>query len=85
MQIMDEALPAWGPAPATWVHANCFRVQGQETYDEDIEKWEFPPGSIVLVEEKKFRDPAESFRIVTRLTAVRLCTSEELRELRHYL
>lgn len=48
--LLDEGISVWRPAPAWKVDASTYIVLRPADYDPEDEKWEFPPGSIVVCE-----------------------------------
>ncbi len=44
---------AYRPVPAYKIKDRIYKVQGFDIYDPEDEVWEFPPGTLVLVEEQK--------------------------------
>ncbi len=73
MALLDEGVNVWRPVPALKVDANTYVVLKPDDYDPEGEKWEFPPGSVVVVEDRRIADgvvPAAVRRAWTgRLTA----------------
>jgi hypothetical protein len=51
--LLDEGVEVWRPAPAWKIGANVYIVLRPDDYDPDDERWEFPPGSTVLVEARQ--------------------------------
>jgi hypothetical protein len=54
--LLDEGTDVWRPAPAWKINPSTYIVLRPDDYDPDDEKWEFPPGSTVVVEPRKFQD-----------------------------
>ena len=71
--LLDEGSPVWRPAPAMKVDGNTYVILRPASYDPDDEKWEFPPGSVVIVEDRKTSDgiirAAVRTAMVSRLSA----------------
>lgn len=51
--LPDEGVDVWRPAPAWKIGPSTFIVLRPQDYDPVDEKWEFPPGSIVVGENKQ--------------------------------
>jgi hypothetical protein len=52
VRLMDEGTEVFRPAPAVQLSDRVFRLLESEGYDPEDEKWEFLPGSNVVLEEK---------------------------------
>lgn len=49
VRLLGEAIDAWRPVQAEHLHDNVYRIADQ-TYDQEIETWQFGPGDIVICE-----------------------------------
>lgn len=54
VRLLNEENDAWRAVPAIRVAGNVYALEGDDLYDSDVEEWEFEPGAIVVVEERKF-------------------------------
>ena len=54
--LLDEGVNVWRPAPAVEIDPNTFVLLRPEDYDPEDETWEFPPGSVVIAENRRIRD-----------------------------
>jgi hypothetical protein len=54
--ILNKGTDVWRPASALQVGPHTYVVLLTQGYDPEIEEWEFPPGSIVVCEEKALRE-----------------------------
>lgn len=52
IQLLNEGSVAYRPVSSNEIGKNIFRVDGTEIYDLKHEEWEFPPGTLVIVEEQ---------------------------------
>ncbi len=53
VQLLDEGTIAYRPVPASKEIEGVCILGGQDIYDEEVETWEFPPGSRVSYEPRK--------------------------------
>lgn len=53
IQLLGEGTAVYRPVTAKKIESNVFIVGGDDVYDPDDENWEFPPGSVVIVQEKE--------------------------------
>ena len=51
MLLLDEGTTVWAPVQAERLSNGCFRIMGPRS---DEQKWQFDPGCIVFVEERRF-------------------------------
>jgi hypothetical protein len=56
--LLDEGTAVWRPVSALKIDQNTYVILQPDDYDAEDEKWEFPPGSVVVVEERKTADGA---------------------------
>ncbi len=56
VRLLDEGVKVYRPVPAFEVANNVYQLNGADIYDPDDETWEFPPDSIVRVEEQSLSD-----------------------------
>lgn len=54
--LLGEDVEVWRPAPAWKIGADTYIVLRPDTYDPEVERWEFPPGSTVDCENRKLSD-----------------------------
>jgi len=52
IRLLDEGVKAYRPASALHVTSNIYVIDDVDTYDPEDEKWEFLPGTRVVVEER---------------------------------
>jgi hypothetical protein len=52
VRLLGEGTEVFRPVPARLLPGSKGVLEGQEIFDSDAEDWEFPPGSIVHVEER---------------------------------
>lgn len=50
IELLDEGTPAWRPTQAVDKGGGVYLVLPTIDYDENDEKWAFPPGSLVRCE-----------------------------------
>lgn len=55
VRLPDELVDVWVPVEAELVAAGVYRL-GSKGYDAELERWEFPPSSIVSCKKMKFED-----------------------------
>ena len=53
IKMLNEGTMVYRPVPAYKIEDRIYKVQGFDIYDPEDEVWEFPPGTLVLVEEQK--------------------------------
>jgi len=51
--LLDEGLDVWRPANAWRTAGKCYIVLRPDEYDPDLERWQFPPGSVVECETRQ--------------------------------
>jgi hypothetical protein len=51
--LLDEGVDVLRPAPAWKIADHTYIILRPSDYDPDDEKWQFPPGSTVVVEPRK--------------------------------
>ena len=54
--LLNEGTDVWRPASALEVGPRTFVVLLTQPYDPEAEEWEFPPGSVVVCQEKSSSD-----------------------------
>ena len=54
--LMDEGIDAWRPVPALRLEVDTYVVLRPDDYDPSFEKWQFPPGTLVICEQKQLSD-----------------------------
>lgn len=54
--LMDEGVNVWRPAPALRLQDDTYVVLRPDDYDPSLEKWQFPPGTLVICESKQLSD-----------------------------
>ena len=52
VRLLDEGTDVWRPTRAVALVDGLYRILPTSDYDPDGEHWEFPPGSLVLLEER---------------------------------
>ena len=55
VQLLNEGTIVYRPVPATIVAKSICDINGEETYDLEVETWEFPPGSRVTYAKKNLQ------------------------------
>ena len=50
VSLLDEGVPVSRPTTGVKLRDNVFLLEATADYDPEDETWEFPPGSIVVVE-----------------------------------
>jgi hypothetical protein len=53
IKMLNEGTMVYRPVPAYKIEDRIYKVHGFDIYDPEDEIWEFPPGTLVLVEEQK--------------------------------
>lgn len=53
--LLDEGVDVWRPVAAEQLDDDTYLILDQR-YNQHIEKWEFPPGSVVHVERRTLDD-----------------------------
>ena len=51
--LLGEGVNVWRPAPAWKIEPNTYIVLRPDDYDTDVERWEFPPGSVVECQQRQ--------------------------------
>jgi hypothetical protein len=51
--LLNEGTDAWRPVRAERLRGDIYRIS-EQPYDEEQERWQFPPGSVVRVRETTF-------------------------------
>jgi hypothetical protein len=54
--LLEEGADIWRPVPALKIDRNTYVVLQPDDYSPDDEKWEFAPGSVVIVEQRTISD-----------------------------
>jgi hypothetical protein len=52
VRLFGEGVPVHRPVAATELGQNKYLLHGEEIYDPEDEKWEFPPGTTVFADER---------------------------------
>ena len=52
VKLMNEGSVAWRPVQAICLPSGLYQIAEDNIYDQEDETWEFPPGSIVVIEEQ---------------------------------
>lgn len=65
--LADEGIKVWRPTRALLKGSNVVMLQPSDDYDPEDEVWEFLPGQLVVVEERRLE--GESVLVVTQLAA----------------
>lgn len=55
VRLLDEGIDVSRPTTAEKLESGLFKVLPTEDYDPSDETWEFPPGSVVKLEQVKGR------------------------------
>jgi hypothetical protein len=55
VRLLDEGTDCWRPTQAEQMSEGIFRLLPTANYDPDDEHWEFPPGTLVRCQTKRFR------------------------------
>ena len=56
IQLLEEGTVVYRPVLSTSIEENIYTVGGDDIYDAENELWQFPPHTIVMVEEREFSD-----------------------------
>ena len=56
--LQNEGTDCWRPVSATRV-GDLYRIDANQTYDQEDEQWQFPPGSVVRCEMKEVSGNSE--------------------------
>lgn len=67
VRLLDEGVAAWRPVRALRKGSNVVMLQSADDYDPEDEVWEFVPGQLVAVEERRL--DGEPALVVTQLAA----------------
>ena len=51
--LLDEGVDVWRPESAWEIGDHTYIVLRPDDYDANLETWQFPPGSTVVVENRK--------------------------------
>ena len=51
--LLDEGTSVWRPAPAWKIDRDTYIVLRPDDYDPDNEHWQFPPGCVVVCEQRQ--------------------------------
>lgn len=54
--LLDEGVNVWRPVPALRVDTDTYVILKPDDHDPEDERWEFPPGSVVTVKDRKLSD-----------------------------
>jgi hypothetical protein len=52
VRLLGEGVEVYRPVAASMVSTATYILGGADVYDPENEEWEFPPGSLVNVQEK---------------------------------
>ncbi len=52
-RLLGEGTDVYRPVPSLIIKDNVHKITGYDIFDPDDEEWEFPPGTIVLVENRE--------------------------------
>ncbi|GAB3781613.1 hypothetical protein GCM10028818_36060 [Spirosoma horti] len=52
IQLLGEGTRVFRPVPALLIEDGLYELRGHELYDPKDEIWEFPPGTLVLAEQR---------------------------------
>lgn len=69
VQLLNEGTRCFRPVAATPIGSSMYRLDADASYDETIEKWEFPPGACVRAESRALHEGSEEHQ---QLVAVEL-------------
>jgi hypothetical protein len=58
IRLLGEGAPVYRAVPATEIRENLYHLKGYNIYDPEEESWEFAPGALVVVEERKLSEGA---------------------------
>jgi hypothetical protein len=56
VQLLNEGTLVYRPTRATIVGPGVVRLEATPDYDPENEEWEFPPGAIVRLEQRRFSE-----------------------------
>lgn len=56
VSLLEEGTPTRRPTTAERISEDLYRVLTKDNYDPEDEIWEFPPGSIVRLEQRTFEN-----------------------------
>lgn len=56
VRLLEEGSVCYRPVSAIKVKNGLYQIEGHDIYDPSDEIWEFEPGSLVYVEEKKLSE-----------------------------
>jgi hypothetical protein len=56
VSLLDEGVDVRRPVPALPVGDDTYVILQPDDYDPADERWEFPPGSVVVVEQRQTSD-----------------------------
>jgi hypothetical protein len=52
VRLLDEGVKTYRPVSALEVSRTVYEIEGFDIYNPEDESWEFPPGSLVMVEQQ---------------------------------
>jgi hypothetical protein len=52
IRLLGEGVQVYRPVPASQISSDVFLIEGADFYDPEDEKWEFLPGTRVVVEKR---------------------------------
>lgn len=56
IRLLNEGTLVFRPTLGEMIEKDVYKVLPTENYDQEDERWEFPPGKIVLVKKEKRED-----------------------------
>jgi hypothetical protein len=56
IQLLKEGTIVYRPVLSTSIAEDIYKVGGDDIYDAEDELWQFPPHTIVIVEERELSD-----------------------------
>lgn len=76
IQLLEEGTVVYRPVLSTSIEENIYKVGGDDIYDAENELWQFPPHTIVIVEEREFSDGLALVAIGERENSTKLNASD---------
>ena len=61
--LVDEGLDVWRPAQAKRIQDDIYELLPSSDYDPTDERWQFPPGTRVVCEERPTADGSALFAV----------------------
>jgi len=56
IRLLGKEPTVYRAVPATEIRENLYHLKGYNIYDPDEENWEFAPGALVVVEDRKLTE-----------------------------